>query len=59
MITNFYMPTRVVAGPGALGTIGALARDLKMSRVLVVSDPIISRQPFHADALAALAEAAA
>ncbi|GAA0600332.1 L-threonine dehydrogenase [Craurococcus roseus] len=57
MITNFYMPTRVVAGPGALGTIGTLARDLKMSRVLVVSDPVISRQPFHADALAALAEA--
>ncbi len=57
MITNFYMPTRIVAGPGALGTIGTLARDLKMSRVLVVSDPVISRQPFHADALAALAEA--
>ena len=57
MITNFYMPTRIVAGPEALGTIGTLARDLKMSRVLVVSDPVISRQPFHADALAGLAEA--
>ncbi len=57
MITNFYMPTRIVAGPGALTTIGTLARDLKMTRVLVVSDPIISGQPFHADALAALQDA--
>ena len=57
MITNFYMPTRVVAGPGALATIGTLARDLKMTRVLVVSDPVISGQPFHTAALGALAEA--
>lgn len=54
MVTNFYMPTRVVAGQGSLGTIGTLARDLKMSRVLVVSDPVISAQPFHAAAIAAL-----
>ncbi|QRE74613.1 iron-containing alcohol dehydrogenase [Methylobacterium aquaticum] len=57
MITSFYMPTRIVAGNGALATIGTLARDLKMTRVLVVSDPVISAQVFHADALAALAEA--
>lgn len=57
MITSFYMPTRIVAGNGALATIGTLARDLKMTRVLVVSDPVISAQGFHADALAALAEA--
>lgn len=57
MITNFFMPTRIVAGQGSLGTIGTLARDLRMTRVLVVSDPIISNQPFHAAALAALAEA--
>ncbi|MBV9116602.1 MAG: iron-containing alcohol dehydrogenase, partial [Acetobacteraceae bacterium] len=57
MISNFYMPTRIVAGQGSLATIGALARELKMSRVLVVSDPVISAQPFHADALASLAEA--
>ncbi len=54
MVTTFYMPTRVVAGPGSLATIGTLARDLRMTRVLVVSDPVISAQPFHADALAAL-----
>ena len=54
MVTNFYMPTRVVAGQASLGTIGTLARELKMSRVLVVSDPVISAQPFHAAALAAL-----
>ncbi len=54
MITNFYMPTRIVAGAGSLATIGVLARDLKMSRVLVVSDPVISAQAFHGAALAAL-----
>ena len=54
MITNFYMPTRVVAGQGSLAMIGTLARDLKMTRVLVVSDPVISSQPFHAAAIAAL-----
>ena len=58
MITTFFMPTRIVSGTGALGTIGSLARDLKMSRVLLVSDPVISAQPFHAAALAALSEAA-
>jgi alcohol dehydrogenase len=57
MITSFYMPTRIVAGQGSLTTIGALARDLKMTRALVVSDPVISQQPFHAAALDALAEA--
>ena len=57
MITTFYMPTRIVAGSGSLGTIGTLARDLRMSRVLVVSDPVIAQQPFHAAALAALAAA--
>jgi alcohol dehydrogenase class IV len=57
MISNFYMPTRVVAGQGSLANIGALARDLKMTRVLVVSDPVISTQPFHRDALSALTEA--
>lgn len=57
MITSFYMPTRIVSGSGSLATIGTLARDLKMTRVLVVSDPVISAQGFHAEALAALAEA--
>jgi alcohol dehydrogenase len=57
MITNFYMPTRVVAGQGSLANIGALARDLKMTRVLVVSDPVISKQAFHHDALSALTDA--
>ena len=57
MVTNFYMPTRIVAGQGSLGTVGTLARELRMSNVLVVSDPVISAQPFHAAALAALEEA--
>ncbi|WP_298962132.1 iron-containing alcohol dehydrogenase [uncultured Methylobacterium sp.] len=57
MISTFFMPTRIVSGQGALATIGTLARDLGMTRVLVVSDPVISAQGFHADALAALGEA--
>ncbi len=57
MITSFYMPTRIVSGAGALGTIGTLARELRMTRVLVVSDPVIAAQGFHGDALAALQEA--
>ena len=56
MITSFYMPTRIVSGWGALDGIGRLARELGMSRVLVVSDAVISRQGFHADALARLAQ---
>ena len=57
MISNFFMPTRIVAGSGSFGTIGKLARELGMSRALVVSDPVISAQSFHADALSALGEA--
>ena len=57
MISEFYMPTRIVAGQGSLARIGALARGLKMTKALVVSDPVICQQPFHAAALAALAEA--
>ena len=57
MITTFYMPTRIVAGAGSLAKIGELARELRMSRVLVVSDPVISAQTFHAAALAVLADA--
>ena len=57
MITSFYMPTRIVAGSGALATIGSLGRDTGMSRVLVVSDPVISAQRFHADAVASLQDA--
>lgn len=51
------MPTRIVAGHGALATIGTLARELRMTKVVVVSDPVISRQAFHAAALDAFAEA--
>ena len=57
MITTFYMPTRIVAGAGALAGIGRLARELGMSRVLVVSDPVIAEQGFHTAALACLTDA--
>jgi alcohol dehydrogenase class IV len=57
LTTTFYMPTRIVSGAGALATIGELARQLGMTKVLVASDPVISVQAFHAEALAALEEA--
>ena len=57
MITTFFMPTRIVAGAGSLATIGTLAVSLNMSRVLVVSDPVISTQAFHAAALDSLIDA--
>jgi len=56
MPTNYYMPTRIIAGYGALDEIGRVARDLKITNALVVSDPIISAQTFHARALARLTE---
>jgi alcohol dehydrogenase class IV len=57
LITTFYMPTRIVAGQGSLDTLGDVARDLKMSHVLMVSDPVISRQEFHARASAVMQNA--
>lgn len=56
MISNFFMPTRILAGQNSLSRIGSLASDLRMTQVLVVSDPVISQQSFHAAALDALRE---
>jgi len=44
MTHSFHMPTRVVSGPGTLANIGAVARDLGLVDVLLVSDPVISRR---------------
>lgn len=57
VISEFYMPTRIVAGKDSLSRIGSLARSLRMSKVLVVSDPVISQQSFHSAALATLKDA--
>lgn len=38
MTHSFYMPTRVASGPGTLANIGAVARDLGLFDVLLVSD---------------------
>jgi alcohol dehydrogenase class IV len=56
MPTNYYMPTRIVSGHGALDEIGRLARALGITNALVVSDPVISAQTFHGRALARLAD---
>jgi hypothetical protein len=44
MTHSFYMPTRVASGPGTLANIGAVARDLGLFDVLLVSDSVISRR---------------
>ena len=36
---TFSAPTRLVVGPGTIGRLGAVARDLGATRVLVTSDP--------------------
>ena len=36
---TFSAPTRLVVGPGAIGRLGALARELGATRALVTSDP--------------------
>lgn len=54
MTSVFFMPTKVVSGAGALHVLGRSAVELGMTRVLVVSDPIISRQAYYADALSLL-----
>ncbi len=48
---------RLVVGPGSLGRLGRLARDLGAARALVVSDPGIVAAGHTAAAVAALAEA--
>ncbi|MEP9350776.1 iron-containing alcohol dehydrogenase [Xanthobacter sp. KR7-225] len=54
MTSVFFMPTKVVSGAGALRVLGRSAVELGMTRVLVVSDPVISRQAYYADALSLL-----
>ncbi|MEX0670772.1 MAG: iron-containing alcohol dehydrogenase [Pirellulales bacterium] len=36
---GFQSPTRLIVGPGSVARLGGLARELRASRVLVVSDP--------------------
>ena len=54
---QFYMPTRIVHGRGALQQAGALARSTGMTRPLVVTDRIIASQPFFSSVVDAVREA--
>lgn len=54
MSSSFYMPTRVVSGNGSLTCLASLASGLGMTSVLVVSDPIISRQDYYSSAVDSL-----
>jgi len=49
--------TRLVFGPGALGRLGALARELGFARTLVVSDPGVVAAGYAARACRALESA--
>jgi alcohol dehydrogenase len=51
---EFDARTRLVVGPGTLGRLGALARDLGATRALVVSDPGVVRAGHAAAGIAAL-----
>jgi alcohol dehydrogenase len=51
---EFRAATRLVVGPGTLGRLGLLARDLGATRALVVSDPGVVRAGHAAAGIAAL-----
>jgi alcohol dehydrogenase len=53
-LVDFHPLTRVVFGPGVLGRLGELARELGGSRVLVVTDPGLEAAGHPQKALAAL-----
>lgn len=54
---EFRAPTRLVVGPGAVGRLGGLARELGATRALVVSDPGIVAAGHTAAGLDSLASA--
>jgi len=54
---TFSAPTRLVVGPGTIGRLGELARELGATRALVTSDPGIIEFGHTADGLESLREA--
>lgn len=54
---DFHTPTRVVFGPGTLGRLGELARELGDTRVLLVTDPGLEAAGHPQRATASLREA--
>lgn len=57
MIANFYMPTRLVHGPGSFSRLPELARAVGITHPLVVSDPAIAQTDFYLAALSSLRDA--
>jgi alcohol dehydrogenase len=55
---DFHVPTRVIFGPGSLGKLGELARELGDTRVLLVTDPGLESAGHPQRAIASLREAA-
>lgn len=51
---EFRAPTRLVVGPGTLGRLGEMARDLGATRALLVSDPGVVRAGHTAAGMSAL-----
>src|SRR4051812_9126571 len=54
---DYHSPTRVVYGPGTMGCLGELARELGESRVLLVTDPGLEAAGHPQRAIASLREA--
>jgi alcohol dehydrogenase len=54
---DYHSPTRVVYGPGAVGRLGELARELGESRVLLVTDPGLEAAGHPQRAIESLREA--
>jgi alcohol dehydrogenase len=54
---DYHSPTRVVYGPGAVGRLGELARELGESRVLLVTDPGLEEAGHPQRAITSLREA--
>ncbi len=54
MSLTYFMPTRVVWGPGSLDGVGPATHGLGCRNVLVVTDPVIGKQAFFARVLDSL-----
>lgn len=57
MTASYFNPVKLVHGAGALGQVAALLAEAGVSKPLVVTDTVITGQPFFADILAALTAA--
>lgn len=55
MGSNYFMPTRIVAGRGVLRALPTLLKDVKIKRPMIFTDPIIAKTAFFQSVLDDLA----